>query len=253
MNDGLRKQDISYFPLNSLRQARENGMLYDRFTPHDDQDDANLYWSIQREGIREPLHISKDGYIRSGHRRYAAACWLGLKVIPCIVADDIVYGNLTDNERLEKLSLYNKQRDKSHAERLREAMQEISPDEAYQHLLLDRIKRRQVDIEDNIVLGDCKTRARITTRAFLQAAQRAIESEKQFWPLTVRRVHYLLLNDSPLRHDKKPKSTYQNNLASYKVLTNLLVRARLAGDIPHQAIEDELRPIRVVDTYQEPC
>lgn len=253
MSDGLRKQDISYFPLNHLRPARENGLLYDRFTPHDDEDDANLYWSIQREGIREPLHISADGYILSGHRRYAAACWLGLTVAPCIVADDVVFNELTADERVGLLATYNKQRDKSHAERLREAMQEISPDEAYQHLLLDRIKRRQVDIEDNIVLGDCKTRARITTRAFLQAALRAIESEKQFWPLTVRRIHYLLLNDPPLRHDKKPGSTYKNDLVSYKALTNLLLRARLAGDIPHQAIEDESRPIRVVSTYQNPA
>ena len=204
------KQDISYFPLNSLQQAPENGLLYDRFTPHDDQDDARLYWSIQREGIREPLHISKDGYILSGHRRYAAACWLGLTVVPCIVAGDVVFNELTADERVGLLADYNKQRDKSNAECLREAMQEISPDEAYQHLLLDRIKRRQIDIEDNIVLGDCKTRAKITTRAFLQAAQRAIESEKEFWPLTVRRVHYLLLNDPPLRHDKKPGSIYRN-------------------------------------------
>jgi hypothetical protein len=77
-----------------------------------------------------------------------------------------------------------------------------------------------------------------------------VESEKEYWPLTVRRVHYLLLNDPPLRHDKKPGSTYQNNKGSYKVLTNLLLRARLTGDIPHVAIEDELRPIRVIETYQ---
>ena len=250
MSDGLRKQDISYFPLNSLRQARENGLLYDGFNPQTDQDDANLYWSIHREGIREPLHISKDGYILSGHRRYAAACWLGMTVVPCIVAGDVVFNELTADERVGLLVTYNKQRDKSHAERLREAMQEISPDEAYERLLQYRTDRRQVDIEDNVPLGVYRGRARITTMAFLQAAQQAIQSEKQFWPLTVRRIHYLLLNDPPLRHDKKPGSTYQNDLASYKALTNLLLRARLTGDIPHQAIEDESRPIRVVSTYQ---
>ena len=68
----------------------------------------------------------------------------------------------------------------------------------------------------------------------------------------MRRVHYLLLNDPPLRHDKKPKSTYQNNLSSYKALTSLLLRARLTGDIPHIAIEDETRPIRVLATYEDP-
>jgi len=251
--DGQKKQDISYFPINEIRPARENGLLYDGFNPQTDDDDNKLYWSIKRDSIREPLHVSADGYILSGHRRYAAACWLGLTVVPCIVHDDVVFNDLLPEERVGLLAVYNKQRDKSHAERLREAIQEISPDEAYKNLLQDRIERQRVDIEDNVFLGDFKTRARITTRAFLQAAQRAIESERQFWPLTVRRVHYLLLNDPPLRHDKKPGSVYRNVLANYKALTNLLLRARLTGDIPHAAIEDELRPIQEIQTYQNPA
>jgi hypothetical protein len=246
----LKKQDMSYFSVQDIRPAPENSLLYDGFTPNADKDDAKLYWSIKAEGIREPLHISADGYILSGHRRYAAARWLGLETVPCLVADDVVFSDLTPDERINLLAIYNKQRDKSHAERLREAMQEIDPDKAYERLLLDRIKRRQVDSEDNVSLGKIKKRARITTMAFLRAAQKVVESEKEYWPLTVRRVHYLLLNDPPLRHDKKPGSTYQNNKGSYKVLTNLLLRARLTGDIPHVAIEDELRPIRVIETYQ---
>jgi len=253
MNDGRKKQDLSYFPINQIRPARENSLLYDGFNPQTDDDDAKLYWSIKSDGIREPLHVSADGYILSGHRRYSAAHWVSLTVIPCIVHDDVVFGDLTADERIKLLAVYNKQRDKSHAERLREAMQEISPDEAYKNLLQDRIERRQIEIDDNVYLGDCKTRARITTQAFLKAAQRAIESERQFWPLTVRRIHYLLLNNPPQRHDKKPGSVYRNDLASYKPLTNLLLRARLTGDIPHAAIEDELRPIRVIHTYQNPA
>jgi hypothetical protein len=253
MSDGLKKQDISYFPLNNIRQAPENGLLYDGFTPNADDDDAKLYWSIKAEGIREPIHVSEDGYILSGHRRYAAASWLGLTVVPCIVADDVNFRNLSADERLRMLSLYNKQRDKSHAERLREAMLEVDPDEAYARLWQDRIDRRQVDIEDNVTLGDYKKRARITTLAFLQAAKKAIDSEKEYWPLTVRRVHYLLLNAPPLRHDRKPDSSYQNDLGSYKTLTNLLLRARLTGDIPHTAIEDETRPVRVLATFQNPA
>jgi len=244
---------ISYFSLNEIRPASENGLLYDSFTPNADEDDLKLYISIKEEGIREPLHVSADGIILSGHRRHAAARWLGLESVPCIIADDVVFNDLTADERLSMLSLYNKQRDKSHSERLREAMQEIDPDEAYTKLLIDRFERRQVNIEDNVTLGDVKERARITTMAFLNAAKKTIESEKEYWPLTVRRVHYLLLNAPPLRHDKKPASTYKNDLGSYKALTNLLLRARLTGDIPHAAIEDELRPIRVIATYQTPA
>lgn len=248
-----KKQDISYFSINEIRPAGENILLYDDFSPNADEDDRKLYFSIKENGIREPLHISVDGVILSGHRRYAAASWLGLDTLPCIVADDVIYDDLTQDERISVLAVYNKQRDKSHAERLREALQEVDPDTAYLSLITDRQSRRQVHLDDNVLLGDFKRRARITTKAFLKAAQKAIESEKDFWPLTVRRVHYLLLNDPPLRHDRKPNSTYQNKQSSYKALTNLVVRARLTGDIPHKSIEDELRPIRVLATYQNPA
>lgn len=249
----LKKQDISYFPLDEITPAPENSLLYDTFSPADDEDDYKLYISIKEKGIREPLHVSADRIILSGHRRHAAAHWLKLEVVPCIVADDVVFCDLTAEKRLAILSIYNKQRDKSYSERLREAMLDIDLDEAYEGLLLDRVERRRVGIEDNVALGNVKKRARITTLAFLRAAQKAIESEKEYWPLTVRRVHYLLLNDPPLRHDKKPGSTYKNDLGSYKALTNLLLRARLTGDLPHASIEDETRPIRVVTTNQNPA
>ncbi len=248
----VKKQDISYFSLNEIRPAPENKLLYDSFAPSADEDDFKLYSSIEAEGIREPLHVSADNFLLSGHRRHAAARLLGLEEVPCVVADDIVFGDLSDDERLGVLSTYNKQRDKSHAERLREALLEIDPEEAYERLLQDRNNHRY-PIEDNIDLGDYKRRARITTRAFLVAAQDAVLSEREYWPLTVRRVHYLLLNNPPLRHDRKPGSTYKNDLGSYKALTNLLLRARLTGDIPHAAIEDETRPVRVLATYQNPA
>jgi len=63
--------------------------------------------------------------------------------------------------------------------------------------------------------------------------------------LTDRRIHYLLLNDPPLRHDKKPGSRYANDKPSYKALTNLLLRARLTGDIQMASIEDSTRPIQL--------
>jgi len=249
----MKKQDKSYFSLNAIYQARENLLLYGKFSPNTDEDDYKLYQSIKEKGILEPLHISADRFLLSGHRRLAVAHWLGMTEVPCIVIDDIVFRDLSSDERLEILSTYNKQRDKSHVERLREAMQEIDPDAAYDNLLKDRYKRSKVDLEDNIILGEYKGRARITTRAFLQGAKKVIESEREYWPLTDRRVHYLLLNNPPLRHDKKPDSGYKNDLKSYKVLTNLLLRARLTGDIPHNAIEDETRPIRVIATHQNPA
>jgi len=193
-----KKRDLSHFSINEIHPAGENVLLYDNFSPNSDEDDRKLYFSIKENGIREPLHVSSDGVILSGHRRYAAATWLGLETVPCIIADDVDYGDLSHDERISVLAIYNKQRDKSHAEKLREALQDVDPDDAYQNLLSDRQKRRQVKLDDNIEMGKRKKRARITTIGFLTAAQKVIESQRKYWPISLRRLHYLLLNAPPI-------------------------------------------------------
>lgn len=45
--------------------------------------------SIKQFGFKVPLVIDKNGVIVTGHTRYKAAQKLGLKEIPCIVADDL--------------------------------------------------------------------------------------------------------------------------------------------------------------------
>ena len=43
---------------------------------------------------------------------------------------------------------------------------------------------------------------------FLEAALRVIEAQREFWPLSVRQVHYRLLGAAaPLKHASKPDST----------------------------------------------
>ena len=246
------KQDISHYLRTSIQPTEENRLIYDDFSPNADDDDYKLWASIKAEGIREPLHISADGFLLSGHRRLAAAGYLGLETVPVIVSN-VVYADLSGDERVALLAVYNQQRNKSHAERLREALMGINPDEAYSQLQEHRADRLRIEIDDNVVMGSVKVRSRITTMQFLAAAQAAIDSERDYWPLTVRRIHYLLLNDPPLRHDLKSNSVYQNDLASYKALTNLLLRARLFGLIHHEAVEDETRPISILASYQEPA
>ena len=45
--------------------------------------------SIKRYGFKVPIIIDKDGVIVAGHTRYLASIELGLKTVPCIVADDL--------------------------------------------------------------------------------------------------------------------------------------------------------------------
>ena len=45
--------------------------------------------SIREFGFKVPVVIDKDGVIVCGHTRYKAAKKLGLKAVPCVVADDL--------------------------------------------------------------------------------------------------------------------------------------------------------------------
>lgn len=45
--------------------------------------------SIKEFGFNVPLVIDKNGIIITGHTRYLASIKLGLKEIPCIIADDL--------------------------------------------------------------------------------------------------------------------------------------------------------------------
>jgi hypothetical protein len=240
-----KEWDKSHLSVAIIRTAPENDLIYDKFGIAN-ADDCALTISIRDNGMQEPLAVSADLYLLSGHRRLAAARYLGMKSVPVRLVKDLVFQDLDTQTKLETLRRFNQQREKSPGERIREKLLEIDPKEAHQEL-----KRRRLDAskmqganDANVRMGAVKTRAAITTMQFLAKAQAVIMENKEYWPLTVRRVHYLLLNDPPLRHDKKPDSVYVNDKASYKALTNLLIRARLSKDVPMASIEDSTRPIQ---------
>ena len=240
-----KEWDKSHLSVSVIQTAPENDLIYDRFGIAN-ADDRALTISIRDNGMQEPLAVSADLYLLSGHRRLAAARYLGMKSVPVRLVKDLVFQDLDMQTKLETLRRFNQQREKSPGERIREKLLEIDPKEAHQEL-----KRRRLDAskmqganDANVRMGAVKTRAAITTMQFLAKAQAVIMENKEYWPLTVRRVHYLLLNDPPLRHDKKPDSVYVNDKASYKALTNLLIRARLSKDVPMASIEDSTRPIQ---------
>jgi len=196
------------------------------------------------------LTISTDGYVLSGHRRLAAAKYLGIKKVP-VRTIDVVFESLNSEERLTLLRTHNYQRDKTPYERIREELVTIDPKKALFDLKRNRLSVKAL-LTTNIEMGSSKSRPRITTTQFLEAVQRIIEENEEYLPLTDRRIHYLLLNDPPLKHDKKPDSTYRNDKNSYKALTGLLIRARLSGEIPMDSIEDTTRPIQPGGGFASP-
>lgn len=72
-------------------------------------DDAVKYvmQSIKDFGFKVPIVIDKNNVIVTGHTRYKASIKLGLKKVPCIVADDLTEEQikafrLIDNQTAEK-------------------------------------------------------------------------------------------------------------------------------------------------------
>ena len=108
---------------------------------------------------------------------------------------------------------------------------------------------------DEIELGDVKRRPRITDakRPFLDAILRILNEYRESWPLSVRQIHYYLLNDPPLIHAGKPGSTYRNNLQSYKAADELLTRARITGEVRFASIHDPTRAVVSWDIYRDPA
>jgi len=146
----------------------------------------------------------------------------------------------------------NRQRIKTFDQKLREEVISANPKEAYRSLREYREQASSV-VVDTIEMGECKQRCRISDAKgpFLAAISKIVAERRAFWPMSDRQIHYALLNDPPRIHARKPHSVYANDLKSYKALTDLLARARLAGDIPFEAIADPTRPVTVWGVHRD--
>lgn len=233
---------ILQVPIDDIRPSPENDRLY-RPIDANDPTIQQLAESIGENGILEPLVVTEDGYILSGHRRYAAARLAGLPTVP--VRQESISRADDPDRFLELLREHNRQREKTFDERLREEIVSADPEEAYSGLIEYRQSQARIDAP-TLSLADYKSRSEISAakQEFLEAVRRVLEARKKFWPLSVRQIHYSLLNDPPLKHSSKPESVYDNTMRSYKALVDLLTRARLAGSVPMEAIADETRPTR---------
>jgi hypothetical protein len=238
--------------LSHVQPSPENGLIY-RAISAADPDIVRLAESIREHGVLEPLVVTRDGYILSGHRRHFAARLAGLSKVPCRV-DGVTRDDKTFRRRLVE---HNQQRVKGVEEIFHEELLRADSQADYEQLLSERIARAQVDGDGlNVIeLRDRKDRPKISAAKLpmLNAVARILDENREYWPLTDRQVHYYLLNNPPLIHASKPDSTYRNHLKCYKSLTDLLTRARLEGHVPWAAISDATRPVTVWDVHDNPA
>ncbi len=96
--------------------------------------------SVREHGIREPLVITQDNYIVSGHRRYVAAGIACLLEVPCRRVDVSRIGNPNFVRLLRE---YNRQRVKTRQEQLREEVVSAKPQRSTSSI--DALSRAKVE------------------------------------------------------------------------------------------------------------
>ncbi len=242
-------KQVRFLLLASIRPSPENDKIYHPVNPND-PDIVALAESIEEHGVKEPLVITSDGWIISGHRRYAASKMAGLKEVPCLVED--ISREDDPDAFLVALREHNRQREKSFDEKVRESVVTMNPDEAYMSLIEERKLRSRVKAPV-MELREAKVRAAITKAKipFLNAVVKVLKEFEEYWPVSQRFIHYKLLNDPPLTHASKPNSHYRNDRRSSAMLSGLVTRARIEGLIPEDAIEDDTRPVTIWDCHGE--
>ena len=93
--------------MNIVQKKIDEIKPYDKNPRKNDSAVDYVAKSIKEFGFKVPIVIDKDGIIIAGHTRYKASKKLGLKEVPCIVADDLTEEQvkafrLADNKVSEK-------------------------------------------------------------------------------------------------------------------------------------------------------
>jgi hypothetical protein len=238
---------LSISRFDVIKPSPENDGLYGKIE-FDDAFSA-LWNSINDRGLEEPLILTADGYILSGHRRFEACRSLGMSTIPCRIKHDIRReGN---PGYLRELIAYNPQRVKNAGSILREAILRDSATLEDTQAAIKRVNGTHYATEppDYMEVDGHKDVGTIgpTRQAFLAAVQNVVDSLRAYWPLTIRQIHYQLLNDPPLKQTPKrskftaEKYRYRNDKSSYDSLAEICTPARYLGKIPWRAIDDPTR------------
>jgi hypothetical protein len=240
MNKFVTQRDI-----NQIKPAPENEAVYAAIA-WDDPAIKELSKDVKEHGLIEPILISTDGFINSGHRRRVAAALAGLTQVPVKVHP---ISRAEDPQGFMRLLVaMNSQRIKSTSDLLHETIVKIDPKDAHKQIVNQRLQK---DASSGLGLSaitpsDLGRRDQISEakQPLLDAVLEILNAQREYWPLSVRQVHYRLLgSNAPLIHASKPDSQYRNDKASYRSAIDILARGRVAGLIPWGAIDDLTRPV----------
>jgi len=240
--------------LSSIKPSPENLQLY-RPVERSDPEIVNLAQSIKKHGLQEPLIVTADGYVVSGHRRYVALQVAGQVVVPCRVLS-VKRSDMPTDEYVALLREHNRQRTKSVVEQIREELIDINPAEAHKALRALRDKSvygYEISGAETLLIEGSKVRHEISGQKadhVKYVKQVVFNDRKSYWPLSVRAVHYALLNYKFLRNIPRALP-YKNDDESYQATSDLITRLRLNGEIPWSAFTDGTRPITTYNPFSD--
>jgi len=247
---------VEFVRLSDLKPSPENDDIYGKMS-NDDQMDL-LIDSLRRRGLEEPPIVSADNYIISGHRRCFALRLLNADrpstVIPIRRKSFARCDNLGTWHKT--LAEYNPQRIKTVGSLLKESLLRHAGDDAWSLLKNRQDISGRGDAEFIDVEGTKTVRSiSVKKQEFLDAVKKVVFDLKPFWPVTIRQVHYNLLNNPPLITTPKRSKfdrehyRYRNDSTSYDALIELLKPARYERHIPMHCIDDPTRPRFIWDGY----
>jgi ParB-like nuclease domain len=253
-------KDIRWIAITDIHPAPENDHLYGPIDPNDPKIQQMAAEMRQQGKCRTLPTVSRDGFVMDGHRRLAAAKLAGLTSLECII-DPMLH---SDPQFVRELVRFNNQRIKSNDVLFREAVVSTSKGDAYKRLKKQRARLSATDASDieSIIFTQYRGHNPVSDFRipFLNAVIKILNTNRRYWPLTDRQIHYLLLNNPPLRHSSKDgrltrrgtpsqDSTYVNDKESYNAVVRLIKDARLDEHIPWEAIDDPTRPVTIWDVY----
>jgi hypothetical protein len=236
------KQYVKYVDARRLKPSPENALLY-RKRGYQDSDFVRTRRSIRENGVLAPLFASADWYVISGHQRREHAIATERYMVP-VLFSTLRRCDHTPDRWLAILREHNCGREKSFAELVREKLIDINPDEAVRQIVDDAAKRTRARIA-TIDIGTKKmVRFGISPvkSGMVAAILKVLRDLEDYLPVSIRAVHYRLLVEAFFRNLKE-KTPYVNDLESYKDLSRLCTKLRLAGTIPWDSLCDETRPV----------
>ena len=246
---GTEPRRIINLALWMIHETPENWTIYRK------QDESDPTWielcaSIEANGITDPITLSLDRFIISGHRRYLAAKRCGLKSVPCIMDREVTIDDLPPGDRIALLAERNKGiRIKTDSELYLEAAAAVEPDQAIRDAearkaqVFNKVKKSGMDEVETV--GDIRRTDPSGERAaMLKAVLEIIEAKRAagYLPTSGRHIHYNLLNKGVRTSTRKNGYVYGTKPGSSSLLSKLLTDGRSAGLIDHDAVDDTTRP-----------